>query len=116
MMLLSIIGIIWVQIVWIKKAVSIQNEGFQQCSEVRVLYNAANSIESSRKMNFFNNFMPVADPFSFNDSSSDITGYLSIGSYSSAQDNKFSLSITNQSVTGFDKGKVTRVNKSYTIN
>ena len=28
MMLLSIIGIIWVQTVWIKKAVDIQNESF----------------------------------------------------------------------------------------
>jgi two-component system phosphate regulon sensor histidine kinase PhoR len=66
-------------------------------------------------MNFFNNFMP-SDPLSMNDSSSGITGYLSIGSYSSDPGNKFSISITNQSVTGgFDTGKITTVNKSYTI-
>ena len=114
MMLLSIIGIIWVQTIWITRAVSIQNEGFDY--EVRTsLLNAAATIESSRKMNFFNNFMP-ADPFSFNDSSSDITGYLSIGGSGSSPDNKFSINITNQSVTGgFDTGKVTTVNKSYTI-
>jgi len=114
MMLLSIIGIIWVQTIWITRAVSIQNEGFDY--EVRTsLLNAAATIESSRKMNFFNNFMP-ADPFSFNDSSSDITGYLSIGGSGSSPDNKFSINITNQSVTGgFDMGKVTTVNKSYTI-
>ena len=114
MMLLSIIGIIWVQTIWITRAVSIQNEGFDY--EVRTsLLNAAATIESSRKMNFFNNFMP-ADPFSFNDSSSDITGYLNIGGSGSSPDNKFSINITNQSVTGgYDTGKVTTVNKSYTI-
>jgi two-component system phosphate regulon sensor histidine kinase PhoR len=114
MMLLSIIGIIWVQIVWIRKAINIQNESFNNAVGIS-LYNAANAIESSRKMNFFNNFMPV-EPLPFSDSSNDVTGYLSIGSYSSDPRGKFSLSITNQSVTGGrDKDKVTRVNKSYTI-
>jgi two-component system phosphate regulon sensor histidine kinase PhoR len=114
MMLLSIIGIIWVQIVWIRKAINIQNEGFNNAVGIS-LYNAANAIESSRKMNFFNNFMPV-EPLPFSDSSNDVTGYLSIGSYSSDPGGKFSLSITNQSVTGGgDKDKLTRVNKSYTI-
>jgi two-component system, OmpR family, phosphate regulon sensor histidine kinase PhoR len=114
MMLLSIIGIIWVQIVWIRKAINIQNESFNNAVGIS-LYNAANAIESSRKMNFFNNFMPV-EPLPFSDSSNDVTGYLSIGSYSSDPGGKFSLSITNQSVTGgSDKDKVTRVNKSFTI-
>jgi two-component system phosphate regulon sensor histidine kinase PhoR len=114
MMLLSIIGIIWVQTMWIKRAVSIQNEGFDYAVRTSLI-NAAGSIENSRKMNFFNNFMPV-DPFSFNDSSSDITGYLSIGGSGSFPDNKFSINFTNQSVTGgFDTGQITTVNKSYTI-
>jgi two-component system, OmpR family, phosphate regulon sensor histidine kinase PhoR len=114
MMLLSIFGIIWVQTMWIKRAVSIQNEGFDYAVRTSLI-NAANTIESSRKMNFFNNFMPV-DPFSFNDSSSDITGFLSIGSSGPSSNNKFSINITNQSVTGgFDTGRVTTVNKSYTI-
>jgi two-component system phosphate regulon sensor histidine kinase PhoR len=114
MMLLSIIGIIWVQTIWIKRAVSIQNEGFDYAVRTSLI-NAANTIESSRKMNFFNNFMP-ADPFSFNDPSSGIAGYLSIGGMASPSGNKFSINITNQSVTGgFDTGKVTTVNKSYTI-
>ena len=113
MMLLSIIGIIWVQTVWIKRAISIQNEVFN--NRVRIsLINAANSIETSRKMDFFNNFMPSA-PITFGDSSSDVTGYLSIGSYSMDPGNNFSFKITNQSVTGSDTGKTTTVNKSYTI-
>jgi len=114
MMLLSIIGIIWVQIVWIRNAVGIQNDSFNTAVSV-CLTNAANAIESSRKMNFFNNLM-LADPLSLNDSSSDVTGYLSIGSYSSEPGNKISVKITNQSYSGnFDTGRVTTVNKSYTF-
>ena len=115
MMVLSIIGIIWVQTVWISKAVGIQNEGFNNAVRMSLL-NAANTIESTRKMDFFNNFMP-SDPISFTDSSDDVTGYLSIGSYSSTPGNNFSLSITNQSVKGggADAGKITTVNRSYSI-
>ena len=115
MMLLSIIGIIWVQIVWIKNAVNIQNDGFNNAAR-QSLINAANTIETSRKMNFFNNFMPV-DPLSSTNSSSDVRGYLSIGGYSSEPGNKLSINISNQAITGgFDTGKITTVNKSYTIN
>jgi len=114
MMVLSIIGIIWVQTVWINKAVGIQNEGFNNAVRMSLL-NAANTIESTRKMDFFNNFMP-SDPISFSDSSDNLTGYLSIGSYSSTPGNNFSLSITNQSVSGgTDAGKITTVNRSYSI-
>ena len=114
MMLLSIIGIIWVQIVWIRKAVGIRNEIFN--NEVIVsLSNAANDIESSRKMNFFNNFI-LGDPLSFSNFSGNITGYLSIGSYSSEPGNRLSVKITNQSVTrSVDSGKMTLINKSYNL-
>lgn len=112
MMLLSIIGIIWVQTVWIRNAVGIRNENFNNAVIVS-LNNAANAIESSRKMNFFNNFI-LDNSLSFNDSSGDITSYMSIGSYSSEPGNKFSVRITNQSVSGsFDTGKVTIANKSF---
>jgi two-component system phosphate regulon sensor histidine kinase PhoR len=114
MMLLSIIGIIWVQIVWIKNAVGIQNESFNY--EVGVsLTNAATAIESSRKMNFFNNFL-FNDPLSLNDTSANITGYSGIASYSGHPGSGINVSITNQTFTGnSDTGKVTTVNKSYTI-
>jgi two-component system, OmpR family, phosphate regulon sensor histidine kinase PhoR len=113
MMLLSIIGIIWVQIVWIRNAVGIQNDAFNDRVSIS-LFNAANSIESSRKMNFFNNFMP-SSTLSINDTSSDITGYLSIGGYAASPDDKFSISITNQSITGGNNNKITTTKKSYTI-
>ncbi len=114
MMLLSIIGIIWVQIVWIRNAVDIQNESFNNAVSIS-LSNAANGIESARKMNFFNNFM-LTDPLSFNNSSGDISSFMSIGSYSSAPGNNISVRITNQSVSGrYDTGKVTTINKSFNI-
>ena len=114
MMLLSIVGIIWVQIVWIRNAVSINNEGFNDRVSIS-LFNAAKTIESSRQMNFFNNFMPN-DPLSFTDPSADISGYLHIGGYSTAPGDKVSISITNQSITGnSDSAKVTTFNKSYII-
>jgi two-component system phosphate regulon sensor histidine kinase PhoR len=114
MMLLSIIGIILVQIVWIQKAVSIRNESFNNAVIVS-LNNAANSMESSRKMNFFNNFM-LGDLFSIGDTSAEVAGYMNIGSYSSVPGNNFSLRITNQSVSqNSNNGKVTTVNKSYLI-
>jgi two-component system phosphate regulon sensor histidine kinase PhoR len=115
MMLLSIIGIIWVQIVWIKDAVSIQNKSFDYVVGV-TLSDAANAIETSRRMNFFNNFM-LTDPPSFNDTANDVKGFMSIGSYSSQPGNSISVSITNQTVTGNqDSGRVTTVKKSYTFN
>jgi two-component system, OmpR family, phosphate regulon sensor histidine kinase PhoR len=114
MMLLSIVGIIWVQIVWIRNAVGINNEGFNDRVSIS-LFNAAKTIESSRQMNFFNNFMPT-DPLSFTDPSADISGYLHIGGYSTAPGDKLSISITNQSITGnSDSAKVTTINKSYVI-
>jgi two-component system, OmpR family, phosphate regulon sensor histidine kinase PhoR len=113
MMVLSIIGIIWVQSIWISNAVGMQNEYFNSAARMSLI-NAANSIESSRKLSFFNNFMP-ADPASFNDTSADISGYLSIGGLGTDPDNKFSVRITNQAVSGTGNGNVTTYNKSYTI-
>ena len=112
MMLLSILGIIWVQIVWIRNAINIRNETFNHAVVVS-LNNAANAIESSRRMNFINNFM-FTNPFSFNYAQNDVTSYLSIGSYSSDSDNNISVKITNQSLSGgFDNRKETTVNKSF---
>jgi two-component system phosphate regulon sensor histidine kinase PhoR len=114
MMLLSIIGIIWVQIVWIRNAVSINNDSFDYVVSL-CIGNAANSIESSRKMNFINNFM-IDEPLSFNDTSGSVTGYLNIGTYSSGPGGKLNVRITNQSYSGsFDTGVVTTVDKSYTF-
>jgi len=113
MMVLSIIGIIWVQSIWIRNAVGMQNEYFNSAARMSLI-NTATSIESSRKLSFFNNFMP-ADPAPFSDSSADVTGFLSIGGYASNPDSKFSVRITNQSVTGTGNGNVTTYNNSYTI-
>lgn len=112
MMLLSILGIIWVQVVWIKSAITIQNSTFNNSVNYSLM-NAANSIENYRRMNFFNNLMPE-NPLSFSDSASDPDHFLGIGNFSSG--NKLSISITNQSLSGGpDTGKITTVNRSYII-
>ena len=114
MMLVSITGIIWVQIVWIGNAVGIRNENFNR-AVLNCLDDAANMIESSRKMDFFNNFV-LNDPIMFGNNPADIAGYLSIGSYSSQNGSNFSLRITNQSITGnFDSIQGTEINRSVIV-
>ncbi len=94
MMLLSLTGIIWVQIVWIRNALEIRNDSFN--SRVFAgLKNAANAIESNREMSFF-----FDAPLMPNSPSSDVSSYLRIGSYSSNDGKNFSYSVTSQTVTG----------------
>ena len=95
MMMISIIGIIWVQVIWIKNAISIRNENFNN-AVIAGLNDAADIIESTRKMSFFNDFM-FEDPLSLNNMPGDVTGYLRIGTYSSSDGGSFSYRITNQS-------------------
>lgn len=113
MMVLSIIGIIWVQAVWIRNAFAIRNENFNN-AVIACLNNAADAIESSRRLNFFNNFMP-ADPFAFRRMyQGDVSKYLSIQSYSSSDSSGFSVRIDNQSFSGtFDSGTVSNSDRSY---
>ena len=111
MMLFSVIGIILVQIGWITNAVGIQNASFNNYALV-ALNNAATDIETSRKMNFFNNFM-FNNPISLYNKPGDISGYI----YSPDPQSNISVSITNQTITGnSDSSRVTTVNKSYTFN
>ena len=94
MMAFSIIGITWVQIVWFRNAIRANNENFDNAVFVS-LNNAANEIESLRKMNTFNNFL-WRDPLQGADSSGDITGYFSFGSYLSQSGGSVSIKIRNQ--------------------
>jgi len=94
MMLLSLAGIIWVQIIWIRRSLEISNVMFNR-AVFASLNEAASTIESNRKMNFF-----FDSPMSVNSSTGDISSYLRVGSYSSTGGNKISYSITSQSVTG----------------
>ncbi len=114
MMLLSIVGIIWVQIVWISKAMKIQNAIFNNAVQIS-LANTANAIEYARKVNFINNYM-FQPPLTYNDTSNDISGYLSIDTYSSSPGNKINVKITHQTISGnSDSAKLTTYNKSYFI-
>jgi len=94
MMLLSLAGIIWVQIIWIRRSLKISNIMFNR-AVFASLNEAASTIESNRKMNFFFN-----SPMSVNSPEGDISSYLRIGSYSSSDGNKINYSVTSQSVTG----------------
>lgn len=104
MMVLSITGIIWVQLVWIRKAVAIRNESFDR-AVFSSLEEAASSIESNRQMSFF-----FDNPgFWGSRHESDVSGFLSISSYSSNDGRNFNYSVTSQSFTGSvdHSGKIT---------
>jgi two-component system phosphate regulon sensor histidine kinase PhoR len=112
MMVLSLTGIIWVQIVWIRKAVSIRNENFNR-AVFAGLEDAANVIESNRQMSFF------FDNPGFNGAQSggDISGYMSVSSFSSNDGRNYNYSVTSQTFSGtfdstgnirFDKPVISR--------
>jgi two-component system, OmpR family, phosphate regulon sensor histidine kinase PhoR len=94
MMALSIIGITWVQIVWIKNAVDKSNENFNM-AVFSSLNNAAEEIENTRKMNSFNNFF-LHDPVQMTDSSAGVTGFFSYGSTITSNGGTVSINIRNQ--------------------
>lgn len=110
MMLLSIVGIIWVQIVWIKDAVRIQNESFDNSVHIS-LYNARNTIEYSSKMETMNNFV-MNNPSLMGNNSGGIE--FMIQEYSSRQGSGISFNITNQTIMGTsDSTIVTTRNQSF---
>ncbi|MFH0841491.1 MAG: HAMP domain-containing sensor histidine kinase [Bacteroidota bacterium] len=97
MMLFSITGIILVQMVWINEAVGIRNESFNAVA-IASIRDAAESIESSRKMSFFNDYILKGQAAQQNQSSS-VSDYVNIRSFSAGDKSGFSVRITNQSVT-----------------
>jgi two-component system phosphate regulon sensor histidine kinase PhoR len=97
MMLISLVGITWIQLVWIRNAVRIENGKFNAIA-IEGISDAANSIESSRKMDFFNSYIFPQENV-LTDTLSGLSGYLSVGSYTSAGGGNFSVRITNQSIT-----------------
>ena len=104
MMALSIIGITWVQIKWIRNAVSTQNDSFNNAVFIS-LNNAASEIESLRKVNFFNNFAGD-NSYTFQDSSSNMEGFFSFGSSVTVGRSSISINIGNNTVplNGADAG------------
>jgi two-component system phosphate regulon sensor histidine kinase PhoR len=114
MMVLSILGIIWVQIIWIKNAIKIRNESFNNAVYIS-LSNAANAIESARKLNFFNNFV-LTDPGLFGQPLHGASNYMKIDGYANDSGSRVSVQVKNQYFKGsFDTGKVTIQNRSYYI-
>lgn len=96
MMVVSIVGILWVQIRWIKNAVSIQNETFDYYVSASI-HDAAGAIESSRKTNFFNDYLLTSQ--GTGDTAGQVSSFVSMGTYSLGNGGNVSIRITNQSVT-----------------
>lgn len=103
MMVLSIVGITLVQVTWIRNAIGKNNENFDNAVFVS-LNNAAEEIESIRKMNSFNNFL-WNKPGKMIDSASGITGYFSYGGYMSGEGGTVSINIRNSLESIDDKGR-----------
>lgn len=97
MMLFSLVGIIWIQLIWIRNAVRIENGKFNAIA-IEGINDAATAIESARKVEFFNDFM-FSGLNSYRDSTNSVSGYFHMDSYSSGNMADGSLRITNQSVT-----------------
>jgi two-component system phosphate regulon sensor histidine kinase PhoR len=113
-MLLSIVGIIWVQIIWIRNAVRIQNDSFNN-KVIISLDDARTTIEYTRRMYFFNDFN-VGDPILQSDTSAEFSGYINIQSFSNDPETGVSVNITNQTFSGsFDSARVTTRNRSYVL-
>jgi len=111
MMLLSVVGIIWVQIVWISDAVQLQNDNFNRAVYVS-LQNAASAIESARKMSFFNKYILTNElPFT---QPGNVSGYLRVGSYASSSGGNIRVDVSNSTYSGtIDTGTVTSYSKSF---
>jgi len=90
MMTLSMVGIFWVQAIWIRSAFAMYNDSFDN-AVVSCLNNAAEFITSSQRMNYLNNYSPVPFP-------SGIETYRSVQSYSSIDGSEVSVSINNRVV------------------
>lgn len=112
MMVFSIIGIILVQIIWIRNAIGIRNENFDYFVS-RSIQEAAGDIELSRERTFFNEFM-FSSPDAPKGGTPDISGYMSIENFSLGSAGNVTVRITNQTVTS-EPGKEPVVVVSDTI-
>ena len=99
MMALSMVGITWVQSIWIRDIIAIHNENFNNVV-VSCLNNAAELIMSSQRMNYFNNYLP-APLLSEVDYPVGSVNYRSIHTYSSIDSSGISVRIGNQLYSGF---------------
>lgn len=101
MMALSVIGITYVQITWMRNAISTTNENFNNAVFIS-LNNAAGEINSYQRMSLFNNYM-FRDPLVPEvDSSSSLNEYFSFGGYIADGRGSFSINYGTMG-TGRDK-------------
>ncbi|HOK26485.1 MAG TPA: HAMP domain-containing sensor histidine kinase [Bacteroidales bacterium] len=108
MMALSVIGIFYVQITWMRNAIRTSNENFNNAVFIG-LNNAASEIESYHRMNFFNNYI-FRDPFSFRDTVTGLSEFFSFNGFFS--DNKGSVTINFNSRQASGSINPERINKT----
>ncbi|MFO7574048.1 MAG: HAMP domain-containing sensor histidine kinase [Bacteroidales bacterium] len=91
MMVVSLAGITGVQIYWIRSAIKIRNENFDN-SVISAMHTAVGSLESSSRVSFFNQFTMREQ--NLRDSLFKGTDLISIGSYSPAYSKGFNINIS----------------------
>jgi two-component system phosphate regulon sensor histidine kinase PhoR len=94
MMVVSLAGITGVQIYWIRSAIKIRNENFDN-SVISAMHTAVGNLESSSRVSFFNQFLIREQ--NLRDSLIKGTGLLSMGNYSPAISEGFNISISSRS-------------------
>jgi two-component system, OmpR family, phosphate regulon sensor histidine kinase PhoR len=94
MMVVSLAGITGVQIYWIRSAINIRNENFDN-SVINALHQAVGSLESSSRIAFFNDF--ALRERSLRDSLLNGTVFAGIDALASTYPGGFSINITGQS-------------------
>jgi two-component system phosphate regulon sensor histidine kinase PhoR len=109
MMVISLIGIIGVQMIWINKAIGIRNEIFNNTVFLD-LNNIARILETNRQTAFFNNYI-TSNLLDHPDKSDSISGYLSINSYSSNGGTGFEININSFLQNSITDNKANDVNR-----
>jgi len=96
MMALSIIGITYVQITWMRNAIRTSNENFNNAVFLS-LNNAAGEIENYQRMAIYNNYL-FHNTLAGNDTSSAVTEFYSFGKVLSGKNGNFIINFSSKSV------------------
>jgi len=102
MMVVSLAGITGVQIYWIRSAIIIRNENFDN-SVINALHNAVGSLESSSRIAFFNDYTIRGQIM--RDSLVSAQGLWQIGTVTSTYPGGFSINITGNEAAGNQTGR-----------
>lgn len=94
MMALSIIGITYVQITWMRNAIRTSNENFNNAVFIS-LNNAANQIELYQRMNIYNSYM-FRDPFPVREPDTSFSEFFSFDGFISGDNGSFRINFSSR--------------------